>query len=180
MLLRSDCQPFDSFLQSLLQSTACRTLPCPAEYSRFPEQIRQHQAHFGIHVQDDAERCTIYDQRGQLVAPAHLAALVLEELLADEPATVVLDDEIAELILRRSGHPIRPIVCTSPSRAAMYELLQQHAALFGADAQGRFWYRLDESCWAADALQTLTLLLKHLSRSDQPLSALLDSPPPRD
>lgn len=161
-VLQSDCQPFERQLRRLLADTACRCLDFQREAAPLPEQVRQQAAHFGLQVRDDGERCVLYDEQGQAVPPARLAALVGQEL----SAVGWLGQ--SEAVPQGSRPPL-------PCRAATYETLRREEAPFAAFADGRFWYRLEPGCWAADALQTLTLLLRHLSRSDRPLSAALDA-----
>jgi phosphomannomutase len=53
--------------------------------------------------------------------------------------------------------------------------MRQHGAILGGGPSGRFWH----TGYAAglplpDALMTVTLLLELLSRTDDPLSAVLD------
>lgn len=68
----------------------------------------------------------------------------------------------------------------------MAEAMGRSAALLGGGPCGRVWYPLPcegwcdpgEPCAVADALATLTLLLEVLSRSDRPLSGVLDAESP--
>lgn len=154
LVVRSECPPLVRQFEMLLAATACRCMAFEPEAASLPEQIRQQEAHFGVHVGDDGEQCLVYDEQGRPVSPERLAALVRWE------------QQVPEL----TPPPL-------PCRGQTHAWLQQHAAEFAADAGGRFWYRLEPNCWAADALRTLTLLLRHLSRSDRPLSAVLDALP---
>jgi phosphomannomutase len=174
-VLATNCQPLERHLHSLLASTACQYANCATTSQGLLEQIRQQGAHFGLHVDDDGERSVVYDELGRAVAAERLAALVLGELLVEESeAVAVLDQTIAGRWMERFAGRLRSVACASASRAKMCRTMAEHSAVFGGNAEGRFWYRLGPTCWAADALQTLTLLLRHLSRSDQPLSAVLD------
>jgi len=54
--------------------------------------------------------------------------------------------------------------------------MRQHGAILGGGPSGRFWYAGHAAAGLPlpDALMTLTLLLELLSRTDDPLSVVLD------
>jgi phosphomannomutase len=54
----------------------------------------------------------------------------------------------------------------------MDETMRASEAIFGGGPSGRFWYR--EANASPDALKTLTMLLTILSKSDAPLSQVVD------
>lgn len=101
---------------------------------------------------------------------------------ASEPAEflVVLEmgtpDSVAPAIRALGGR----VVTSDPGPAEMERSMRQHDALLGGGPSGRFWYRASQKHFAADALVTLTLLLRLLSQSDRPLCEVLDAPDAAD
>ncbi len=67
------------------------------------------------------------------------------------------------------------VVTSDPRRSEMERTMRQHDAILGGGPSGRFWYRASQRHFCADALITLTLLLRILSQSDRPLSEVLDA-----
>ena len=59
----------------------------------------------------------------------------------------------------------------------MAAAMREHGALLGGGPSGRFWHA-DAGVPLPDALMTVTRLLMLLSRSDEPLSAVLDREAP--
>jgi hypothetical protein len=98
-----------------------------------------------------------------------------DELPSGSPslATVVLEQETskaAEAAVRTTG---ARVVRSQPRRSAMAAAIRRHGAIFGGGPSGRFWYdHLGHPL--PDGLMTITLLLTLLSRSDRPLSSVLD------
>ena len=69
------------------------------------------------------------------------------------------------------------VVTSSPRRADLSAAMSEHGAPLGGGPSGRFWYS-DAGFPSPDALMTVTRLLVLLSRSDEPLSAVLDREAP--
>ena len=68
------------------------------------------------------------------------------------------------------------VVTSDPRRADMAAAMREHGAPFGGGPSGRFWHA-EAGVPLPDALMTITRLLILLSRSDEPLSAILDRLP---
>lgn len=102
------------------------------------------------------------------------------------PKTIVLEEETSPGVVRSLRSLGATIVHANRRRNAMAEAMGRSAALLGGGPCGRVWYPLPcegwcdpgEPCAVADALATLTLLLEVLSRSDRPLSGVLDAESP--
>ncbi len=189
-VLDAPCRPLAGYLQRLTASVACEPLPCPAR-DQLPEQVRRESAHFGVRLDADGETCQLWDEHGRPVDGESLLLLLAAESAAgtgkpvapgtgkpvapDEPGRVVVVEEAtlawAVRGLRRRGH--RVVVCPA-LRAEIYDACRQSRATLGGGPSGRFWHALEDHP-VADALVSLTLLLGRLSRSDRPLSQVLDA-----
>jgi hypothetical protein len=119
---------------------------------RLGRQVVPSKAHFGVQIEDDGEQCRVFDERGRSVAPERLAPLIASELET-----------------HFDGAPVQ-----AECRERVYGILRGSTSDFATDAAGRFWYRVGEEHWVPDGLMTLSLLLKHISRCDKPLSQALD------
>jgi phosphomannomutase len=180
-VLDAPCRPLAGYLQRLTASVACEPLPCPVG-EQLSEQVRRESAHFGVRLDADGETCQLWDEHGQPVDCGSLLLLLAAESAAGtgkpvapgEPRRVVVVEEAtsawAVRRLSRQGH--RVVACPA-LRAEIYDACRQSRATFGGGPSGRFWHALEEHP-VADALVSLTLLLRCLSRSDRPLSQGLD------
>ena len=180
-LLDTTSRPLAGYLDKLTGPTACKVVACRVLSGRLPDQVREDQVHFGVRVDEDGERCGLFDERGRAVADQRLLLLVARHLLARHPgAAIVLDEgspaELAGAIDELGGR----VVFSDPRRFAMARAMRENGAVFGGSPGGRFWYASPEGHLAADALMTITLLLRLLSQSDRRLSEVLDAAvPPR-
>ncbi len=133
-----------------------------------PENLRdlqravvEHHADIGLAFDGDADRCFVVDERGQVVSPSVLTALIAARELAREPGATIIHNLITsravpEIIAERGGTPVRTRVGHSFIKATMAE----RAAVFGGEHSGHFYFR---DFWFADsgmlaALHTLAAL----------------------
>jgi phosphomannomutase len=118
------------------------------------------------------------DDRGPLQSTAckqTVAHADKEHVLSAE--TIVLETETSPSLVDRLRQVGLRIVMSSPRRADMSAAMQAHAAMLGGGPNGRFWHS-ELGPPLCDAVLTVTLLLRRLSRGDEPLSALLDRDAP--
>ncbi len=129
-------------------------------------------ADIGLAFDGDADRCFVVDERGQIVSPSVLTALVAVRELAREPGATVIHNLITsravpEIIVEHGGTPVRTRVGHSFIKARMAET----GAVFGGEHSGHFYFR---DFWFADSGMLAALhLLAALGEQDGPLSALL-------
>lgn len=133
--------------------------PLAAELAAVAGEVVLSGAHFGFWVDGAGERCVLIDERGEIVPHDRLA-----RLLDRATAAVGCEPETAR------GAPVRATREQLGQRS-----LAGSAAQALADGDGRYW--LAEQA-APDALAVLCVVLTTLSRSDWPLSAVLDAAPP--
>jgi phosphomannomutase len=125
-------------------------------------------------VADDGEVCAVLDERGRPVPAERLLVALARQLLAEHPlGAMVLEEGTAPAVARDLEAAGGRIITSSARRAAMAAAMREHGALFGGGPSGRFWYTAAGPP-LPDGLITLTLLLALLSRSDRPLSEVLD------
>jgi phosphomannomutase len=175
-LLHTTCPPVLGYLGKLTAEVACEAIPCPARPDQLGDQVRAERAHFAVRIDDDGQRCQLWDEGGRPVAEGQLFLLVARHLLAEQPGRVIVleeptDIQVARQICASGGCP----VTSDARRAAMERAMRENGALLGGGPSGRFWYRSADGHTSADGLMTLTLLLKILSRSDRRLSQVLDA-----
>src|ERR1700726_1638703 len=134
--------------------------------------VTEHHADIGLAFAGDADRCFVVDERGQLVSPSALTALIATRELAREPGATISPNLITsravpEIITEHGGTPVRTRVGHSFIKARMAET----GAVFGGEHSGHFYFR---DFWFADSGMLVALhLLAALGEQDGPLSALL-------
>src|SRR3954454_3753132 len=129
-------------------------------------------ADIGLAFDGDADRCFVVDERGEIVSPSVLSALIATRELAKEPGSTVIynlitSHAVPELVRERGGTPVRTRVGHSFIKATMAET----GAVFGGEHSGHFYFR---DFWRADSGMLAALhTLAALGGQDGPLSALL-------
>ena len=144
----------------------------PANMEDLVRMVRENGADVGLAFDGDADRCFLVDERGELVSPSVLTALIAARELAKHPGSVVIHNLITsravpEIIAEHGGTPVRTRVGHSFIKATMAET----GAVFGGEHSGHFYFR---DFWRADSgLLAALHALAALAEYDGPLSGLL-------
>jgi phosphomannomutase len=134
--------------------------------------VVEHHADIGLAFDGDADRCFVVDERGQVVSPSVLTALIAARELAREPGAAIIHNLITsravpEIIAEHGGVAVRTRVGHSFIKAKMAET----AAVFGGEHSGHFYFR---DFWFADSGMLAALhTLAALGGQDRPLSRLM-------
>jgi phosphomannomutase len=129
-------------------------------------------ADIGLAFDGDADRCFVVDERGEIVSPSVLTALIAVAELAREPGATVIHNLITsravpEIVSAHGGTPVRTRVGHSFIKAEMAAA----GAIFGGEHSGHFYFR---DFWFADSGMLAALhVLAALGSQDGPLSPLL-------
>jgi phosphomannomutase len=146
-----------------------------------PENLRDLQkaviaegADLGLAFDGDADRCFVVDERGEIVSPSTLTALIAARELQREPGATIIHNlitshSVPEVVEELGGTAVRTRVGHSFIKAEM----ARTGAVFGGEHSGHFYFR---DFWNADSGMLAALhTLAALGQQDGPLSALLSS-----
>jgi len=145
----------------------------PANLRDLQDAVIDSHADIGLAFDGDADRCFVVDERGEIVSPSVLTALIATRELAREPSAMVIHNLITsqavpELIKEHGGTPVRTRVGHSFIKAKMAET----NAVFGGEHSGHFYFR---DFWFADSGMLAALhTLAALGQGERPLSAILN------
>jgi phosphomannomutase len=134
--------------------------------------VVEHQADIGLAFDGDADRCFVVDERGKVVSPSVLTALIATRELAHEQGATIIHNLITsravpEIISAHGGVPVRTRVGHSFIKAEM----ARTGAVFGGEHSGHFYFR---DFWFADSGMLAALhTLAALGGQAAPLSLLL-------
>jgi phosphomannomutase len=144
-----------------------------------PENLRDLQlkvqevgADIGLAFDGDADRCFVVDERGHIVSPSTLTALIAARELLREPGSTIIHNLITSrsvpaVVEELGGKAVRTRVGHSFIKAEM----ARTGAVFGGEHSGHFYFR---DFWNADSGMLAALhVLAALGNQDKPLSELL-------
>jgi phosphomannomutase len=144
----------------------------PANLRDLQAKVRETGADVGLAFDGDADRCFVVDERGEIVSPSVITALVAVRELAKEPGSTIIHNLITsqavpEIVGEHGGVPVRTRVGHSFIKGTMAET----GAIFGGEHSGHFYFR---DFWKADSGMLAALhVLAALGEQDGPLSGLL-------
>jgi phosphomannomutase len=144
----------------------------PANLRDLQHAVISSGADIGLAFDGDADRCFVVDERGEIVSPSVLTALIAVRELAREPGATVIHNLITsrgvpEIIAEHGGVPVRTRVGHSFIKAQMAAT----GAIFGGEHSGHFYFR---DFWFADSGMLAAMhVLAALGSQPGPLSALL-------
>jgi phosphomannomutase len=121
-----------------------------------PENLRDLQARvlsegadLGLAFDGDADRCFVIDERGEIVSPSALTALIAVRELKRKPGSVVIHNlitskSVPEIIIENGGTPVR----TRVGHSFIKESMAKTGAVFGGEHSGHFYF---QDFWRADS-----------------------------
>jgi phosphomannomutase len=143
----------------------------PANLADLQKYVGAVGADIGLAFDGDADRCFVVDERGRLVSPSTVTALVAARELGREIGATVIHNLITsravpELVVERGGTPVRSRVGHSYIKALMADT----GAIFGGEHSAHYYFR---DFWGADSGMLAALhVLAALGQQERPLSEL--------
>ena len=144
----------------------------PANLVDLQAEVRRVGADVGLAFDGDADRCFVVDERGEIVSPSVLTALIAARELAKNPGATVIHNLITsrtvpEVVAELGGKAVRTRVGHSFIKAEM----ARSGAVFGGEHSGHFYFA---EFYNADSGMLAALhCLAALGSQDRPLSELL-------
>ena len=135
-------------------------------------KVRETGADIGLAFDGDADRCFLVDEKGELVNPSALTALIAVRELARKPGSTIIYNLISsravpEIVAEHGGTSLRSRVGHSYIKAMM----AQSGAIFGGEHSGHFYFA---DFWKADSGMLAALFaLTELAAHQLPLSEML-------
>lgn len=121
----------------------------PSNLVDLQKRVLEVGADIGLAFDGDADRCFLVDERGELISPSTLTALIASRELKKSPGSTIIHNLITskavpEVVLENGGTAVRTRVGHSFIKATMADT----DAVFGGEHSGHFYFR---DFWRADS-----------------------------
>ena len=144
----------------------------PENLKDLQAEVKKKKADIGLAFDGDADRCFLVDEKGELVNPSALTALIATRELAKYPASTIIYNLISskavrEVVEENGGTAVRSRV----GHSYIKKLMAETGAVFGGEHSGHFYFR---DFWRADSGMLAALhAIAALGENEVPLSQLL-------
>ena len=135
--------------------------------------VLEQGADIGLAFDGDADRVFLVDEKAESVSGSLTTALVAASMLTKHPGETILYNLICshvvpEVVTEMGGRPVR----TPVGHSIIKKIMAETGAVFGGEHSGHYYYR--DNFRADSGIITALLVLELLSRSEQPLSVMLE------
>jgi phosphomannomutase len=144
----------------------------PENQQDLKRELLGRKADVGLAFDGDADRVFLVDEHADGVSGSEVTALVATAMLERHPGAKVVYNLICswavpEVIREHGGEPIR----TRVGHSFIKQVMAESGAVFGGEHSGHYYFR--ENYRADSGLIAAVVVLERLSRSPEPLSAVL-------
>lgn len=121
----------------------------PSNLIDLQKAVKKHKADIGLAFDGDADRCFLVDEKGDLVNPSALTALIASRELKRYPSSKIIYNLISsravkEVVEENGGSAVRSRV----GHSYIKKLMAETNAVFGGEHSGHFYFR---DFWNADS-----------------------------
>jgi phosphomannomutase len=144
----------------------------PKNLKDLQKRVLKEKADIGLAFDGDADRCFLIDEKGSLVNPSALTALIAVRELKRKPGSTIIYNLISskavpEIIIENGGTPLRSRV----GHSFIKKMMADSGAIFGGEHSGHFYFA---DFWRADSGMLAALFaLTELASGKSSLSNLL-------
>ena len=135
--------------------------------------VMGHDADLGLVFDGDADRCFIIDERGEVVDPSVITAMIALAELGKEPGATVVINKITSWAVSEAVGDHGQVITSRVGHTFVKALMAQHDAIFGGEHSAHYYFR---DFWFADTGMLAALHVMELVRaSGQPLTELAEA-----
>jgi len=132
--------------------------------------VREHSADLGLVFDGDADRCFLIDERGEVVDPSVITAMIAVAELSKETGGVVVVNAITSQAVADAVAGLGRVEVSRVGHTFVKALMASENAIFGGEHSAHYYFR---DFWGADTGVLAALhILEQLRTSTEPLSAL--------
>lgn len=132
--------------------------------------VMGHDADLGLVFDGDADRCFIIDERGEVVDPSVVTAMIAVAELAKEPGATIVVNKITSWGVAEAVAGKGEVITSRVGHTFVKALMAEHDAIFGGEHSAHYYFR---DFWFADTGMLAALhIIEMLRAAGAPLSQL--------
>ena len=136
------------------------------------KEVKKKKANFGVAFDGDGDRIAFVDEKGKMIPPNLITALIVTKILKQKPFQKIVYDVrtsriVRETVLKHKGKPLLSRVGHTFIKA----LMKKEKAIFGAESSGHFYHK--RSFYCEDPLFVFLSVCQILQEARKPLSFLI-------
>ncbi|MDO5735255.1 MAG: phosphomannomutase/phosphoglucomutase [Propionibacteriaceae bacterium] len=134
--------------------------------------VMGHDADLGLVFDGDADRCFIIDERGDVVDPSVVTAMIALAELEKEPGASIVINKITSWAVKEAVGDKGEVIISRVGHTFVKALMAEHDAIFGGEHSAHYYFR---DFWFADTGMLAALhVLEMMRASGHPLSQLAE------
>lgn len=144
----------------------------PANLVDAQRAVLENRADLALVFDGDADRCFIVDERGEVVSPSLITALIAQQELAREPGgTIVINTITSRAVDKVVADAGGALVVSKVGHTSVKAKMAEHHAIFGGEHSAHYYFR---DFWGADTGMLAGLhVMALLGRSSGTMSELV-------
>ncbi len=142
----------------------------PENVKDLKKKVKKTKADLGIATDGDGDRIFFVDNKGKIIEPGILRAILSKIFLAEKPGSKIAYDIrpgkiTRDIILENGGTPI----ITPVGHSLIKNIALKEKAYFAGESSGHFFLNLEMGCFEMPIIMVLKLL-KEISQNNLPVS----------
>ncbi len=134
--------------------------------------VMGHDADLALVFDGDADRCFIIDERGEVVDPSVITAMIAVAELQKEPGATIVVNKITSWGVAEVVADKGDVITSRVGHTFVKALMAEHDAVFGGEHSAHYYFR---DFWFADTGMLAALHVMEMVRAaDEPLSQLVE------
>lgn len=144
----------------------------PANTAELRAAVKDRRADLGVAFDGDAGRCVFVDDKGKLVAPDIIAALLARRFIERERgASIVLDLRCTRAALEEIDEAGGVCIPSRIGSQLLKKMMLERQAIFGADISGHYYFR--DNFYGESAFLAVAHVVSLLAETGRSLSNLV-------
>lgn len=135
------------------------------------DTIKANDVAFGATWDADADRCFIFDEKGEFILPYHITGLLMDYFIKEGAKRFVIDPRLTWLPFSLAKKAGAEVFVNKAGHSFIKERMRAEDAYFGAETSAHYYFK--ELWYTDNGMIPFLVLLEILSKDSRPLSEIV-------